>query len=168
MIAINLSTAQLGDPRLIKSIKEHTRRRGIDPSVLCLEVQESAFNRSPQATLRHLTELRQTGVGIVIDDVTFGSVEYALIEQISPVQLKLARRAVEQLDDPRIRPVIRSLVEVGQQLGFVVVAKGVEHRHHVEAAKSAGCKLVQGHYYSPAQSLESLLADPPLSDAISQ
>ncbi|MDP3123003.1 MAG: diguanylate cyclase, partial [Thiobacillus sp.] len=70
-VAVNLSTRQLSDARLIDDIDAILAETGMDPAYLQLEVTESAAMDNPARTFGILDALRQRGLLIYIDD--FGS-----------------------------------------------------------------------------------------------
>lgn len=54
--------------------------------------------------------------------------------------------------------IVRSMIDLGHNLGLEVVAEGVEHREDLELLARLGCDLVQGYHISRPMPLDDLLA----------
>ena len=71
--------------------------------------------------------------------------------------VKLDGRLVQGLlENERNQEIIASIVSLGTNLGFVVMAEYVETEEIREKLESLGCNLYQGYLYSPAVPLERL------------
>jgi EAL domain-containing protein (putative c-di-GMP-specific phosphodiesterase class I) len=53
---------------------------------------------------------------------------------------------------------VRSIISITEALGLDIVAEGVETPTQLATLRRLGCQVAQGHYYSPALSVEALAA----------
>ncbi|GMA84939.1 hypothetical protein GCM10025868_01890 [Angustibacter aerolatus] len=64
------------------------------------------------------------------------------------------------LDSASDAAIVRSVVELGHNLGMSVVAEGVETPEALQRLRSMGCDVTQGYYFSrplPAPALQAWL-----------
>lgn len=72
-LSINLSTKQLGDPRLIDTVRRAVASAGLNTERLTLEITETTVMEDTDNAIRVLTELRSIGAKIAIDDFGTGT-----------------------------------------------------------------------------------------------
>ncbi len=157
-LAINASPAELSSPALIPNLGDALLLTGVRPSQVVVELSERIVASGDD--LDHVvTELVRLGVGLSLDDFGEGRTSLGHLRRLPIRQLKLDRMLVHQActtDSDRI--ILNSVVELGHNLGFEVVAEGVETEGHKTAVMAAGADLLQGYgLYRPMTSPE--LAD---------
>lgn len=88
-MAVNLSARQAQHADMPRVVQTALARHHLEPSDLILELTESVLLESGSSTLRHLTELRESGVGIAIDDFGTGyaSLRYLATLPVSSVKV---------------------------------------------------------------------------------
>jgi EAL domain-containing protein (putative c-di-GMP-specific phosphodiesterase class I) len=122
---------------------------GLDPSKLTLEITESHLMGDFKESLETLARLRLKGVWLSIDDFGTG---YSSMEQLKRVpfnEVKIDRCFVTgAAHDVETRAILESSIELGQRLGLVVVAEGVESREDWDLLESLGCDVAQGYFIS--------------------
>jgi EAL domain-containing protein (putative c-di-GMP-specific phosphodiesterase class I) len=67
---------------------------------------------------------------------------------------------VKKLDHKNKLLIVKSIVDLGHNLGLRVVAEGVETENHVDVLKNLGCDRLQGYYFSkpkPAEEIDQWL-----------
>jgi diguanylate cyclase len=105
--------------------------------------------------------LRETGVGISIDDYGTGYSSLAYVASLPVTELKLDRSFVTSMpDSPRAAAVVNSTLQLARSLGLVLVAEGVEDVATIAALADLDCDLVQGYHVSrplPPGQLEAWL-----------
>src|SRR5439155_23294128 len=89
------------------------------------------------------------GLTISLDDFGQGQTSLGYLSRLPLRELKIDREFVTDMasDDPHAA-IVRSLVELAHNLGFVVVAEGVEDQDTVAALRSMGCDAAQGYVLS--------------------
>ena len=148
-VAVNLSTRDLMDVELPQRVAEALAVNRIPPSLLTLEVTESAIMEDADRALQVLDALRALGVKLSIDDFGTGYSSLAYLKRLPVQELKIdrsfTRNMVNDADDATI---VRSTVDLGHHLGLTVVAEGIEDAATADALRSAGCDRGQGWHYS--------------------
>ena len=111
-----------------------------------IEITERSLTSDPAGLLRAVTELREQGFGIAIDDVGADDRSLALMPFLRPDVIKLDLKLVR--DRPSVKMAI--LNAVGAQVertGAQVVAEGVETEDQIDVAHSLGATLAQGYLF---------------------
>ena len=67
-VAVNLSTGELDDERLVDFVADMVRDYGLPPRALKVEITESDIMRDPERAAVVLEDLRRAGAGISLDD----------------------------------------------------------------------------------------------------
>lgn len=142
---VNISSKQLARPSFASEAMEVLTRTGLAPSLLCLEVTESALAPDLPATVENLEVLRRLGVRIAVDDFGVGYSSFAQLRRLPVDVLKLDRSFIERLGvDPDDRAIVRTMIELAHALGMTTVAEGVEHELQARELTALGCDALQG------------------------
>lgn len=144
-VAVNLSPRQFRDPLLGTAIEAALAESGLHPRSLEIEVTESGLGENPQEIGLVLTRLRNLGVKVAIDD--FGTGFSSILKLIDyPVdKVKLPMEFVRGLpDDPKCVTISKAIINLAHDLGFAVVAEGVETDEQLSWLRETGCDEYQG------------------------
>jgi EAL domain-containing protein (putative c-di-GMP-specific phosphodiesterase class I) len=120
---------------------------GVAPSVLELEITENTLAHDPDRALATLTALHNAGIAISIDDFGTGYSSMSYLKRLPVSELKVDRSFVSgMLASADDRVLVRSVVDLGHNLGLTVVAEGVEDQATLEALAAVGCDVAQGFH----------------------
>ena len=160
-VSVNLSRVDVFDPSLEETLEKLIRRNGLEHRALKLEVTESAYTENAQQMIDRINRLREKGFEIEMDD--FGS-GYSSLNMLSAMPIDVLKmdmkfvRNIEQNDkDFRL---VQLVLDIARYLNVPVVAEGVESPGQVDMLRDAGCRLIQGFYFSrplPPESFEQLI-----------
>lgn len=155
-IAVNLSMWNLEAQELPDQIAGLTKSVGMPAHRLELEITESAIMGDPQRTMRTLTLIRDLGVHFTIDDFGTGYSSLAHLRKLPVTGMKIDKSFVQNMESDRDNAVIvRSIIDLGHNLGLKVTAEGVETREARDMLVGFECDEAQGYYYSyPIQAHE--------------
>jgi len=104
----------------------------------------------PQRAIRNLTLIRDQGVRLTIDDFGTGYSSLAYLKKLPVAGMKIDKSFVQNMESDQDNAVIvRSIVDLGHNLGINVVAEGVETHQAAEMLQAYQCDEAQGYYYSP-------------------
>jgi len=96
-----------------------------------------------------LGEIRAMGIRIAIDDFGTGYSSLAYLRRFPIQTLKIDQTFINGLpDDPKDGAIVTSVIGLGSQLGFDVLAEGVETEAQRDFLTAHGCRLIQGFLYS--------------------
>jgi diguanylate cyclase (GGDEF)-like protein/PAS domain S-box-containing protein len=147
--AVNLSARQLNDPELVPMVEAALRLRSINPSLLLLEITETALMADPAAALGALTALRNLGVGLAVDDFGTGYSSLTYLKKFPIDELKIDRSFINGLGtDSGDSAIVGSCINLAHAVGIRAVAEGVETFHQVQALQAMGCDLAQGYHFA--------------------
>ena len=172
-IAVNLTSGQFTDERLLEDIAAALRTTGMDPALLELEIAESLLIRDVERALSIITRLKAMGVRIAVDDFGTGYSSLSLLQRFPLDTIKIDRSFVSDIVEAGANEHLTdAIIALGRALSLTVVAQGVETRDQVEFLRSHACDELQGFYFNkpvPAdqatrlmesQSLEFTLSSP--------
>ncbi len=164
-VAVNVSPEQVQRGGLVEQVAEVVERSGIAAELLELEVTEQAFMADPEVAVSALNALDALGVQIAIDDFGTGFSSLAYLKRFPVRRLKIDQSFVrDMLNDPDDRSIVRSVIGLGDGLGLVVIAEGVETGEHARILRADGCHEAQGYHYArplPIDELRVWLDDRP-------
>lgn len=148
-IAVNLSMWNLDAQELPDQINSLLQNTGVSPDKLELEITESAIMSDPQRAIRTLSLIRDLGVRFTIDDFGTGYSSLSYLKKLPVANIKIDKSFVHKMDTDKDNAVIvRSIIDLGHNLGLKVIAEGVERREEQDMLKMFECDEVQGFYYS--------------------
>ena len=108
--------------------------RHFDPSNLILEITESAMMHDTETVVQNLHALRALGLRIAVDDFGTGYSSLAYLEQFPVDILKIDRSFVTALTDDDPAGLAQAVIGIGETLGLMTVAEGVENGRTGRAA----------------------------------
>jgi len=148
--SVNLSAAQLISPsNFLRDLMQGLSADGLDPGRFELELTESLLMETNGGHGDMVNQLRALGVRIAIDDFGTGysSLEYLLVYRVS--RIKIAQQFVSGLpSDPGSAAIVRATIGLAREFGIEIIAEGVETAAQLEFLVGAGCRCIQGFYFS--------------------
>lgn len=147
VLAINMSPLELAHPGYATALLDAIAAAGLQPSDLELEVTESRPLEDPRLLLEQLERLAAAGVGLAVDDFGTGYAGWHTIARLPVRAVKLDRSLVARLSQcERAKTLVRHLAVSGQELGFELVAEGIENPAQQQQLEALGCRRGQGYY----------------------
>jgi diguanylate cyclase (GGDEF)-like protein len=158
-LAVNLSVRNLYDPGLVDHLGDLLDRAGLDPFDLVVELTETELMDDARLAQEVFESLRALGVQTAIDDFGTGYSSMTFLRDLPLQEIKIDRSFVQHMHQRSDEfTIVRSMIDLGHNLGLEVVAEGVEHADHVELLIRLGCDLAQGYLFSRPLPLDDLLA----------
>jgi predicted signal transduction protein with EAL and GGDEF domain len=161
-IAVNVSGVQFQRQDLCAVVRRKLDAHGLDPSMLHVEITETAIVAARERAIDLLQQLRALGVRLALDDFGTGYSSLSYLKSFPIDALKIDRSFVaEMLTDHTTASIIEAIISMTRVLGLSVIAEGVEDYAQFAFLKQIGCDTVQGFYISsaiPADEFAQLLA----------
>jgi diguanylate cyclase (GGDEF)-like protein len=156
-MSVNLSTHQLKSSDLVSQIAGVLKKTGIDPSLLTLEITESAMITDADSSIRVLNEIRSLGVQLHLDDFGTGYSSLSSLHLFPLNGLKIDRSFMTTLSQRRdYMAVVHAIISLARHLGMKLIAEGIETADQIALLQSMDCDLAQGYYFSkPASALDA-------------
>ena len=162
-VAVNVSARNLGHPGLASHIVASAASAGIAPRRLCVEITETALMTDPERAAVVLQELHSSDIGISIDDFGTGQTSLSYLSTLPIDEIKIDRTFIcDMTASAGHAAIVRSIVDLGHNLGFHVVGEGVETDEIASALAATTCDVAQGYLYArpmPAPMLSAWLLD---------
>ena len=157
-LAVNMSARLLNDPALPDRVSQCLTRHGLPPSLLTLELTETAALAGSGQDLDMLGLLRDLGVKISIDDYGTGLSTLDYLKKVPASEIKIDQSFIKSLRDHRSdRVMVQSTIALAHSLGRIVVAEGVEDRETLELLGDMGCDVAQGFIIGRPTSFRSVI-----------
>jgi diguanylate cyclase (GGDEF)-like protein len=157
-VAVNLSVRCLSDERLVDRVTRQLDLAGLGPDCLTLEVTEGTIMADPEHALAVLGRLHDRGIRLSIDDFGMGYSSLAQLKRMPVGQLKVDRSFVTYVsEDHDDAAIVKSVTELGHNLGLEVIAEGVEDQQTLDKLIELGCDSVQGFYLARPMSADQTL-----------
>jgi diguanylate cyclase (GGDEF)-like protein len=144
-LAVNLSTHDLLDDMLTERVMRHLERHDVDPTLLTLEITESSLLIDAPRARTTIDRLNRFGVRLSVDDFGTGYSSLSYLRHLPVSELKIDRSFVANvLFDEQDEVIVRSIIDLGHNLGMQVVAEGVETDEVLNRLRGFACDVAQG------------------------
>ncbi|MES9875713.1 MAG: EAL domain-containing protein [Candidatus Sedimenticola sp. PURPLELP] len=163
LVAVNVAGRQLESESFLDTVTEVLEENGLSGESLELEICENYIMRQPAQTISLLKKLREIGVRIAIDDFGTGQTSLGQLKSIPIDTLKVDQSFVHDLHTDSDNAAIVSAVNaLGTNLGYQIIAEGVETEDEMHVLQRQGYLIGQGYLYGrpiDADTLTEQLAD---------
>ncbi len=146
-MTVNLSAKQFAQPDLIEQVSAILTETGLDPNCLKLEITESVLVDDFDSAAAMLFRLRALGVRLSIDDFGTGYSSLTYLHRFPIDTLKIDRSFVAVLDKDNLE-IVRTILNLAENLGMDVVAEGVETQEQMALLRNLSCQSGQGYFFS--------------------
>jgi diguanylate cyclase (GGDEF)-like protein len=158
-VHVNVSARQLAQADFAESTLDILERCGLPPQALAIEVTESALIEDASTAEALFQTLKRTGVSISLDDFGTGYSSLSYLKRFDIDHIKIDRSFVSGLPgDADDCALVEAIVAIGDHLGCVVIAEGVEATSQMDWLSARGCLLMQGYLFGPPVSADALAA----------
>lgn len=148
-VAINITPASLLDKNINEHVFKQLRLAGVEASRLDFEITESVLMEDVDIILPILHGFKDMGASISIDDFGTGYSSLSYLKRLPISKLKIDQSFIRDLmydkDDSII---VNAVISLAHNLGFRVIAEGVEDKEQLGYLRKQNCDVVQGYYYT--------------------
>jgi len=160
-LGLNLSAQFLSDlqfpDRLLTLIKEND----LDPSMVTLELNETAAMQDPDITMDILARLRVKNVNLCLDDFGVGYSSLTHLYRMPFSEVKLDNAFINDMRTSEdAQALVEGLIYLAHKLKMRACAEGVEDKATLALLEGMNCDRIQGHYVgeaTPAKDLAPLV-----------
>ena len=144
-IAINLSTTQVADNRLVAVVTQALRDTDFAPERVELEITEHVLMDTSEANRETLLALRELGVRIALDDFGTGYSSLAYLRRFPFNRIKIDRAFVRDVtSDIGSQAIISTITRLAEAMDMETTAEGIEDREQLDLLRKLGVKEAQG------------------------
>jgi EAL domain-containing protein (putative c-di-GMP-specific phosphodiesterase class I) len=142
---------------------DELRSANCDPTGIGIELTETVFMGRVGSVARHFDQVRLLGIRVALDDFGTGQSSLALLKSMFVDELKVDKSFVDEIvTNRRDMAIIRAMATLGDDLGLLLVAEGVETLAQASLLRELRCDRAQGFLWSTAVPLDEFLGLLPL------
>ncbi len=144
---LNLNHETLIDQKSIKHL--FSEKGAIGFKSIVIEITEESILGSFQKMRETLSELKDQGASVAIDDIGGGAVSLRDVAILKPDYLKFDRSLIRQIDKNTTKQrIVLSMLLFASGIGATTTAEGIETKEEYEAVLACGVHLGQGYYFA--------------------
>ncbi len=148
-VSVNVSARSLNRATFATHVVDALRSEEMTPDRLTIEITETALLIDPSRAMAVLSQIEDAGIKVSIDDFGIGQTSLGYLSSLPVNELKIDKSFVmDMLDNRAHAAIVRSIVELGHNLSFTVVAEGVETAEVLARIRETGCDMAQGFYFA--------------------
>ena len=148
-VHVNVSGTDMCRASFVAQVSSALLINGLEAWQLTLEITESTLMQRLDSALEVMAQLREIGVGLSVDDFGTGYSSLSYLSTLPITSLKIDRSFVQRLQsdsvDSKDAEVVRAVITLGQALGKIVIAEGIETPDQMAQLLALGCELGQGY-----------------------
>ena len=161
-ISVNKSPVQLHhEDDAGASWPEYLEQQGVPGQSITIEITEGLLLHADEDINKKLLNFRDVGIQVSIDDFGTGYSSLAYLKKFDIDYLKIDQSFVRNLEsDASNQALCKAIIVMAHELGFKVIAEGVETEMQGTLLQAAGCDYGQGYLFSrpvPSLALEKSL-----------
>ncbi|MEA2480568.1 MAG: hypothetical protein QOJ07_2490 [Thermoleophilaceae bacterium] len=146
-VAFNVSPRQLRRSVFAERLLDGIRARALPPNRIVVELTESAWMLDAARALPVLTELRDAGLPLALDDFGAGYSSLARLRALPVGIIKIDRAFMDGVpEDPQACAIVAAILQLAAACGCDVVAEGIETAGQMTFLTDNGCWLGQGYH----------------------
>ncbi len=160
-VSVNVSRRDLREDRDIPAhFKELTRKYGLTPDQIRIEITETAFVEKPEHLISTTKKLQEYGFEVEMDDFGSGHSSLHMLKEVPVDRIKLDLHFLTASGDPeKGRIIIRHMIQMVRDLGMRMITEGVETEEQAQFLRNKGCSEMQGYWFHkpmPVEDFEKL------------
>ena len=146
---MNISPYHFQRQDVKRSVCSALAATALDPSLLEVEITESALMQNDEYTCRVLGELREMGITVSVDDFGTGYSSLSYLHRFPINTLKIDRTFIlNMMKSSEDQAIVTAIIAMAKSLKMQIVAEGVETVDQLEMLKGEGCHQIQGFLVS--------------------
>jgi EAL domain-containing protein (putative c-di-GMP-specific phosphodiesterase class I) len=146
-LGVNVSAADIADDEFVARVDAALRHASVPPSLLTIELTETAVLADVERAAASLVRLRNLGLSVALDDFGTGYASLAVLRELPVDVMKIDQSFVSGLPDNHDAAVVRLILGLAEELGLRVTAEGVETEEQRKVLFDLGCRTGQGYLF---------------------
>lgn len=156
-LSINLSSKSIISNIHFKQIEDMLSEYELDYSNIVIEITETAIISNIEIAVEKLNILRSKGLKIALDDFGTGFSSITYLKKLPIDIIKLDESYINSKhSEEKDMSIVKFIVLLAHDLGYKVIAEGIETIEQLEYLKSINCEIGQGYYIGQPMSIEDI------------
>jgi diguanylate cyclase len=158
-VAVNISPKQFSDPALLSDIRSIIESTGMEPSMLHVEITESATMDDPEMSMDILQAMRELKLHLYIDDFGTGHSNLSLLRRMPIDAVKIDKVFInEVLSNDDDAEIVLAIINLAHALKLRVVCEGIETKAQLDMIRGLGCDEIQGYFIAKPQPPDKIIS----------
>lgn len=151
-VSVNISRISLMDEEIVGYIEKLGKYYPSAKEFIQFEITESAYVGDTSEIFERVRRIQEMGFKINMDDFGSGYSSLNLLKDapidIVKLDMGFLRGEENDINKNRGNVIISAVVNMTKELGFDIIAEGVETKEQADLLTDAGCSVIQGFYYA--------------------
>jgi lactose/cellobiose-specific phosphotransferase system IIC component len=148
-VSVNVSAAQLENEGFAQNLEEIINKHLIKPQRLKIEITEKLALKSNKKIIQQIHSIKKMGIKLEMDDFGMGHSSLIYLKEYQFDTIKLDGSLIRDImSNYNCRNIISSIVHLGKDLNYSVIAEYVENKEQRNILHELGCDQYQGYLYS--------------------
>ena len=156
-LSINLSIYDFLDDDLLDVVDHYLNSTPWICSNIIFEVTETVMIEDDERILFVVEALQKRGFKVSIDDFGAGYASFGYLQNIPANELKIDKRYSMSCAEKNSQTIIKSIINIAQQLSMKVVVEGVEEQYQADLFKEWGAEYLQGWLFAKPMHLRDII-----------
>lgn len=158
-LAVNISARQLTDKAFPEKVEQWLSRYPVDTHYLEFEITETALMENIDEARQALLRFKEKGIQLAIDDFGTGYSSLAYLKTLPVDRIKIDKAFVDGITDLEAdRTLCITMINLAHNLGFKVIAEGVETGAQARWLIKNRCDELQGFYFGRPSPIDDIQA----------
>lgn len=163
-VSVNVSRVDIYTIDVVECFCNLVTKYNLDPSLLEIEITESAYAEQYDIFTGVIENLRSAGFLVFMDDFGSGYSSLNMLNDVKVDVLKIDMKFLKMYEQSpgRGTGILETIINMARFMELRMIAEGVETREQAELLLDMGCIYGQGYYFyrpMPAPQCEVILAD---------
>ncbi|GGM42022.1 hypothetical protein GCM10011351_30120 [Paraliobacillus quinghaiensis] len=153
-VSVNVYAKQFEQGNFVAKLESILKETGFSAQFLELEITESIMQDTCDL-LEVLKGIGELGVKTTIDDFGTGQSSLHILKELPVNTIKIDKSFIDHIENMRNMSIIKTMIDMGNNLNLEVVAKGIETEEQLKALVNLGCEYGQGYLFSKPEPITS-------------
>lgn len=146
-MSVNVSIKQFFQPDFVEGVQAILEQASLESKHLKLEITESLLMHHEGGIQHKFQQLQDLGIELSLDDFGTGYSSLSYLHKFKINTLKIDQSFIKRMHEgEQHRAIIKTIIELANQMGMDVVAEGVEEEVQLQALQDLGCDMIQGYF----------------------
>ena len=148
-LSINVSVLQLENHHFLTLLTGLIEKYAIEASNVHLEITETVMIKNLEYLSKVITQIKNIGVHISIDDFGTGFSSIAVLKELSVDYIKIDKSYIDNIcDRSKDESIVSAVTKMSHMIGCKVIAEGVEKKEQLAILESLSVDKYQGFLFS--------------------
>lgn len=146
-VSINISPQHFYEKDFVYKLVDKLKKYRVNPKYIKIEITESIGLVDLKKASIIINHLKSYGFETSMDDFGKGFSSLNYLSQLDFAEIKIDKRFIDYMNDPKTFAIIRTIVQLADNLNIKAVAEGIEDQSQAEKLREIGCDVGQGYYF---------------------